>query len=116
MEKYEFSEQDAKDLADFLVPILDFVPDKRPTAAQCLQHSWISSVPCPREPSKLAAQTSASAGDNSDLRKREKDEREAMEVGVGKIAIDGAVKPIKNPQPSSSRPSTPKIPSTNSSR
>ncbi|GKC55058.1 serine/threonine-protein kinase SRPK-like protein [Tanacetum coccineum] len=44
-EKYEFSEQDATELADFLVPILDFVPDKRPTPAQCLNHPWLTEGP-----------------------------------------------------------------------
>nr|TKS00101.1 hypothetical protein D5086_0000186450 [Populus alba] len=48
MEKYDFSEQDANDMTDFLVPILDFVPEKRPTAAQCLSHPldhcWSSSA------------------------------------------------------------------------
>jgi serine/threonine protein kinase len=45
MEKYEYSEQDAKEFAEFLVPLLDFVPDKRPTAGQCLRHPWVASVP-----------------------------------------------------------------------
>ncbi|XP_071707244.1 uncharacterized protein [Rutidosis leptorrhynchoides] len=41
-EKYEFGEQDATDLAAFLVPILDFVPEKRPTAAECLSQRWFT--------------------------------------------------------------------------
>nr|POE70050.1 isoform b of serine/threonine-protein kinase spk-1 [Quercus suber] len=32
VEKYDFSEQDAADMTNFLVPILDFVPEMRPTA------------------------------------------------------------------------------------
>lgn len=50
MEKYEYGEQDAKEFAEFLVPLLDFVPDKRPTAGQCLRHSWVASVPSSKEP------------------------------------------------------------------
>ncbi|OVA19437.1 Protein kinase domain [Macleaya cordata] len=115
MEKYEFSEQDANEMADFLVPILDFVPEKRPIAAQCLLHSWISSGPRLLEPSIPAVQTPAADNGMTELKKREKDEREAMEVGVGNIAIDGTSKLVKDPQPSSTRPST-KIASTNSSR
>lgn len=69
MEKYEFSEEDANELADFLVPILDFVPEKRPTAAECLNHPWITG--------------------QIQMNSREKAEREAMEVGIGKIAIGG---------------------------
>ncbi|XP_022929959.1 SRSF protein kinase 2-like [Cucurbita moschata] len=43
-EKYDFSKQDANDLADFLVPLLNFVPEKRLRAAQCLSHPWLSYV------------------------------------------------------------------------
>lgn len=41
IEKYKFSESDARELADFLCPLLDFSPEKRPTAGQCLQHPWL---------------------------------------------------------------------------
>ncbi|KAK9061582.1 hypothetical protein SSX86_018764 [Deinandra increscens subsp. villosa] len=88
-EKYEFSEQDANDLADFLVPILDFVPEKRPTAAQCLSHPWLSG-----QGLTSAANSSPEANGNKTCEKtREKDEREAMEVGVGNIAIGSVSKP-----------------------
>ncbi|RWR78526.1 Protein kinase domain-containing protein [Cinnamomum micranthum f. kanehirae] len=43
IDKYKFSELDACEFADFLGPILDFAPENRPTAAQCLQHSWLKS-------------------------------------------------------------------------
>lgn len=43
VDKYKFLEQDARDFADFLRPILDFAPEKRPTAQQCLQHPWLTS-------------------------------------------------------------------------
>ncbi|KAM0949890.1 putative protein kinase CMGC-SRPK family [Dioscorea sansibarensis] len=43
VEKYKFSESDAQELADFLCPLLDFAPEKRPTAGQCLQHPWLKS-------------------------------------------------------------------------
>ncbi|KAJ8429626.1 hypothetical protein Cgig2_006867 [Carnegiea gigantea] len=42
IEKYKFSESDAREFADFLRPILDFAPEKRPTAQQCLQHPWLN--------------------------------------------------------------------------
>ncbi|KAK1435109.1 hypothetical protein QVD17_00869 [Tagetes erecta] len=118
MEKYELSEQDAKELADFLVPILDFVPEKRPTAAKLLNHPWftgisqdLGSATTPTVDNKnmdnnratsvatdlkiLENNRSASvATDNKILEnKKEKDEREAMEVGVGNIAIGGVSKP-----------------------
>lgn len=72
IEKYEFNEQDANDMAEFLVPILDFVPEKRPTAAQCLLHPWISSRPV------ATAQTQSVAGGISGVKKREEAEKEAL--------------------------------------
>ncbi|WOK98791.1 hypothetical protein Cni_G07503 [Canna indica] len=41
VEKYKFTEDNAREFADFLCPLLDFAPEKRPTAEQCLQHPWI---------------------------------------------------------------------------
>ncbi|CAA3009647.1 SRSF kinase 1 [Olea europaea subsp. europaea] len=103
-EKYEFSEQDANDMADFLVQILDFVPEKRPTAAQCLNHPWISAGPKRLTPSMSQLH---SMGNDCAEKKREKDEREAMEDGVGNIAIDGAPKPVKYSQPTVNPPKQP---------
>ncbi|XP_042043213.1 SRSF protein kinase 1-like isoform X1 [Salvia splendens] len=93
-EKYEFREHDASEMADFLIQILDFVPEKRLTAAQCLNHPWISGGP-----SQLAPSTSQlkELENGSSDKKRDKDEREAMEVRVGNIAIDGSSRTtIKN--------------------
>ncbi|MED6167128.1 hypothetical protein PIB30_116151, partial [Stylosanthes scabra] len=56
MEKYDFSEQDANDMAGFIIPLLDFVPDKRPTAAQCLTHPWLSAGPRTLKPSSTTVQ------------------------------------------------------------
>ncbi|XP_020083903.1 SRSF protein kinase 1-like [Ananas comosus] len=44
VEKYKFSDSDAHEFADFLCPLLDFAPEKRPTAGQCLQHPWLRSI------------------------------------------------------------------------
>ena len=41
VEKYEFSQEDARELCDFLLPLLDFLPEKRPTAGKCLGHPWL---------------------------------------------------------------------------
>eukprot|EP01050_Picozoa_sp_SAG11_P011380 SAG11_NODE_1203_length_5535_cov_13.559235_1_plen_43_part_00 len=35
-EKYDFTLEDAHATAAFTLPLLDFVPDRRATAAQCL--------------------------------------------------------------------------------
>ncbi|KAM1333353.1 hypothetical protein EV1_009350 [Malus domestica] len=104
VEKYEFSEKDASELTDFLVPILDFVPEKRPTAAQCLVHPWINAGPRLLEPSIAADKKQGVDSDTAEENQREKDEREAMEVGVGNIAINSDSKRVKD-VPSSSKPS-----------
>lgn len=91
LEKYTFSEQDANDMADFLVPILDFVPEKRPTAARCLVHKWISGSPRVLQPS-TAGKINPSAEQNVSDEKEQEVEREAMEHGVGEIKVDGAPK------------------------
>ena len=98
MEKYDFTEKDANELTEFLVPILDFVPEKRPTASQCLLHPWINAGPHLLEPAMPSDPNPAADSAISDQKKREKDEREAMEVGMGNIAINSDSKPlVKSP-------------------
>jgi serine/threonine-protein kinase SRPK3 len=41
VQSFSFSERDAKELSDFLLPLLDLNPDNRPSANQCLQHPWL---------------------------------------------------------------------------
>ncbi|XP_066922342.1 SRSF protein kinase 3-like isoform X1 [Clytia hemisphaerica] len=41
MQKYDWSRKDAEELAGFLTPMLDYVPEKRVTAAECLKHPWL---------------------------------------------------------------------------
>lgn len=101
MEKYELREQDATELADFLVPILDFVPEKRPTAAQCLLHPWISSGPRLLEPSTPSTESQAADTLFCEKMRREKEETEVVEVGMRKIAINADSKQVKNPQSTS---------------
>ncbi|XP_059300397.1 uncharacterized protein LOC132052740 isoform X1 [Lycium ferocissimum] len=96
MEKYDVCEQDANEMADFLIPILDFVPEKRPTAAQCLIHPWITGGPRHLAPSTNSL--SEATENHVSKKNREKDEREAMEVRVGNIAIDGASGLVKASQ------------------
>ncbi|XP_061965055.1 uncharacterized protein LOC133689266 isoform X1 [Populus nigra] len=98
MEKYEFSEKDANEMTEFLIPILDFVPEKRPTAAQCLLHPWINAG---RNVLEQSGQNQALESLNSEKKKREKDEREAMEIGLGNIAINVESKGVKDPTSSS---------------
>ncbi|XP_051532404.1 SRSF protein kinase 1-like isoform X4 [Myxocyprinus asiaticus] len=43
VEKYEWAQEEAQNFSDFLLPMLDLIPEKRATAAECLRHSWITS-------------------------------------------------------------------------
>lgn len=43
-EKYEWNQKDAEDFADFLKPMLDFDPNRRATAYECLQHPWLQVI------------------------------------------------------------------------
>lgn len=104
MEKYEFSEQDATDLADFLIPILDFVPEKRPTAAQCLSHSWINVVPSQLVSSSANSIQATENGSADKKKEKEKDEREAMEARVGNMNIDGTSKQVRDSPPVLNQP------------
>ncbi|KAL5150127.1 Protein kinase dsk1 [Glycine soja] len=94
VEKYDFSEKDANDMTDFLVPILDFVPEKRPTAGQCLLHPWMNVGPRLLQPSMPSNHNPAAETSASDQKKRDKDEREAMEAGIGNIVINSDSKPL----------------------
>ncbi|XP_023512993.1 SRSF protein kinase 2 [Cucurbita pepo subsp. pepo] len=96
-EKYDFSEQDANDMADFLTPLLDFAPEKRLTAAQCLSHPWLNSVPRILE-SSVSSHQNQPIEQNPSTKISEKDEREAMEIGIGNIVIDGTSKSTASKQ------------------
>ncbi|XP_059385051.1 SRSF protein kinase 1-like isoform X1 [Carassius carassius] len=42
VDKYEWPREEAQNFSDFLLPMLDLVPEKRATASECLRHSWIA--------------------------------------------------------------------------
>ncbi|XP_058771205.1 protein kinase dsk1-like isoform X1 [Vicia villosa] len=103
-EKYDFNEKDASDMSDFLVSILDFVPEKRPTAGQCLLHPWMNAGPRTLEPSVPSSNHNPAAETaTSDQKNKDKDEREAMEAGMGNIAINSDCKPLMH-SPSNKKP------------
>ncbi|XP_069085957.1 SRSF protein kinase 2 isoform X2 [Pleurodeles waltl] len=43
VEKYGWPHEDAAQFTDFLVPMLEMVPEKRASAGECLRHPWLSS-------------------------------------------------------------------------
>ncbi len=42
VEKYHFKEKEAQALADFLMPMLEYYPEKRASARELLRHPWLS--------------------------------------------------------------------------
>ncbi|XP_012675580.2 SRSF protein kinase 1a isoform X2 [Clupea harengus] len=42
VDKYEWQREEAECFTDFLLPMLDLIPEKRATAADCLRHAWIA--------------------------------------------------------------------------
>ncbi|KAJ8047608.1 SRSF protein kinase 2 [Holothuria leucospilota] len=43
IDKYEWRSKDAREFADFLLPMLEVDPSRRATATECLKHPWLSS-------------------------------------------------------------------------
>uniref|UniRef100_F7F582 non-specific serine/threonine protein kinase n=2 Tax=Ornithorhynchus anatinus TaxID=9258 RepID=F7F582_ORNAN len=43
VEKYEWSHDEADGFTNFLLPMLELIPEKRATAAECLRHPWLNS-------------------------------------------------------------------------
>eukprot|EP00073_Rattus_norvegicus_P054740 XP_017457167.1 PREDICTED: SRSF protein kinase 1 isoform X1 [Rattus norvegicus] len=43
VEKYEWPQEEAAGFTDFLLPMLELMPEKRATAAECLRHPWLNS-------------------------------------------------------------------------
>ncbi|KAJ8258300.1 hypothetical protein COCON_G00173120 [Conger conger] len=43
VQKYDWPQEEAQMFADFLLPMLELVPEKRATASECLRHAWIAS-------------------------------------------------------------------------
>ncbi|XP_068275245.1 SRSF protein kinase 1 isoform X3 [Nyctibius grandis] len=43
VEKYEWAQDEAAAFTDFLLPMLELIPEKRATAAECLRHPWLNS-------------------------------------------------------------------------
>ncbi|XP_062247644.1 SRSF protein kinase 1a isoform X1 [Platichthys flesus] len=42
VDKYEWPREEAECFADFLLPMLELIPEKRATAAECLCHPWLA--------------------------------------------------------------------------
>ncbi len=45
MEKYKMREDEAENLAGFLLPMLEWYPERRATAKEMLDHPWLKMQP-----------------------------------------------------------------------
>ena len=45
MEKYKMKESEAESFSDFLLPMLEWYPERRATAQDMLKHPWLSGEP-----------------------------------------------------------------------
>ena len=45
MNKYKIKEKEARELSNFLLPMLEYYPEKRATAKQMLEHPWLKMPP-----------------------------------------------------------------------
>ncbi|XP_069797911.1 SRSF protein kinase 1-like [Narcine bancroftii] len=43
VEKYEWPQEEASTFTEFLLPMLELMPEKRATAAECIRHPWLHS-------------------------------------------------------------------------
>ncbi|XP_051890643.1 SRSF protein kinase 2-like isoform X2 [Pristis pectinata] len=43
VEKYEWPQEEAASFTEFLLPMLELIPEKRATAAECIRHPWLNS-------------------------------------------------------------------------
>ncbi|XP_078437483.1 uncharacterized protein LOC144708063 [Wolffia australiana] len=84
-EKYDFSEGDAAALAEFLLPVLDYAPDKRPSAADLLRHPFLHATPPSVHPAvdhdAMAAELGSIAIGNNDDSSRGVGEGEVLDHG-----------------------------------
>lgn len=103
-EKYEWSHKDAHDFSSFLVPMLDFDPQKRATAWECLQHPWLNDavktkLPTSPEPEakEMAEQDGAEESDNDqyvDVEDGEVEESGAGQYEDGEVIIEYPSNPV----------------------
>ncbi|KAJ3026054.1 UNVERIFIED_CONTAM: serine/threonine protein kinase, CMGC group [Siphonaria sp. JEL0065] len=43
-EKYHYSKEEAQEIAEFILPMVEIVPEKRATAAEMLENTWIKDI------------------------------------------------------------------------
>jgi serine/threonine-protein kinase SRPK3 len=70
-EKYKMKEADARSFADFLLPMLEWDPEKRASAQDMLNHPWLHAEP--NYNSKMSAEELEIKFKKDELKKQRKD-------------------------------------------
>ena len=60
LQRYKWTNEDASEFSDFLLPMLEYDPRRRATAEECLEHPWLRRRPQQQPPTP--AQSGAAAG------------------------------------------------------
>lgn len=67
VEKYEWDPEEAKGFTDFLLPMLDYNPLLRSTAAKSVQHPWLDNTTSHQQHiNKRTTTTTTTSGSNID--------------------------------------------------
>jgi len=99
-EKYEWPHKKAHDFTDFLLPMLEFDPNRRATAAQCLEHPWLAGDPNAASTDGMtladaAADADVEDGDDDDDDEEYEEEvesrRHVLRAPAGPITLDPSI-------------------------
>lgn len=85
VDKYKLAEGEARAMADFLNPLLEFVPEKRATAREALLHPWLRGDGSPRAPQLLHEHVNGDGMQEDDKRTLERADR--VEGGLGALRL-----------------------------
>lgn len=81
-EKYRFKEEEAVAFADFLLPMLEWDPEKRASAKQMLDHPWLA-----RESNYETRYTKEEFEDLKKSRKENEEEQEGYKAEMSKLEL-----------------------------
>ncbi|KAK9904075.1 hypothetical protein WJX75_003847 [Coccomyxa subellipsoidea] len=98
-EKYDMAEAEAQLLADFLQPMLEYVPERRATAAEMLQHPWLQIAPQTRSRSRSAVSSATAVPAAPDVRPEERTRRRPTQFDSDRPGSPHA-KRSRSPSPS----------------
>jgi len=85
--RYKWSDEAAREFADFLLPMLDYDPRRRATAEQCLRHPWLQT----RESPASSAAADPSSPSTAEQQENVESAQDAVMPGTESPASDTVV-------------------------